>query len=33
MSLTRADWDALDRPRSWDYPTPKPRRTAKTTRR
>jgi RimJ/RimL family protein N-acetyltransferase len=23
MSIVRAEWEALDRPRSWDYPAPK----------
>jgi ribosomal-protein-alanine N-acetyltransferase len=30
MSMTRPDWDALERKRSWDYPAPKPRRKAST---
>jgi RimJ/RimL family protein N-acetyltransferase len=30
MSITRPDWEALTRKRSWDYPAPKPRRKAST---
>jgi RimJ/RimL family protein N-acetyltransferase len=26
MSITRPEWDALDRPRSWDYPKPRARK-------
>ena len=36
MSILRAEWEALDRPRSWDLPAPRPRRArppAKSTRR
>jgi RimJ/RimL family protein N-acetyltransferase len=26
MSITRPEWDALDRPRAWDYPPPRAKR-------